>query len=147
MSRRLATGLFVVSLIGIVCTLMPGSPPAYAAAAAPAHGDSESSFPRSLESYDDADMKGLWNVLRHRIEVEPFNLWATIIFLCAIIHTFMTHRFRHIAHVLEERHREQYGPKAISAAARLFHFLGEIEAVFGIWVVPLLAPVLSVLQP
>jgi hypothetical protein len=107
------------------------------AAAAPAHGGEAPAFPRSLESYDDADMEGLWNVLRHRMEVEPFNLWATIIFFCAIIHTFMTHHLRHIAHVLEDRHKAEHGPKAISAAGRLFHFLGEIEAVFGIWVVPL----------
>ena len=121
----------------VIVVLLPGAPAAFAAAALPAHGAGEASFPPSLESYQDAHMEGLWNVLRHRIEVEPFNLWATVIFFCAIIHTFMTHWFRHIAHVLQDRHRERHGPKAISPAGRLFHFLGEIEAVFGIWVLPL----------
>lgn len=111
------------------------------------HGTGElSEFPPSLESYGDADMDNLWDVLRNRVEKEPFNLWATILFLCAIIHTFLCHRFRHIAHGMEERHRariraddiEDATQDPVCAPAKVFHFLGEIEAVFGIWVVPLL---------
>lgn len=140
MARPPAPVSIVLALVGIVCTLLLGSSPALGASVAgPTQLGGESSFPRTLESYGDADMAGLWNVLRHRVEVEPFNLWATIIFLCAIIHTFAAHWFRHLAHVLEERTRAEKGPKAISPASRLFHFLGEIEAVFGIWVVPLVA--------
>jgi len=136
--RRRVVASAIPVVLGVVCVAWLLAPAAFAAAALPAHGGGEAAFPPSLESYQDADIVGLWNVLRHRIEVEPFNLWATVIFFCAIVHTFMTHRFRHIAHVLEDRHRERFGPKAISASGRLFHFLGEIEAVFGIWVLPLI---------
>jgi len=110
--------------------------------------DATAPFPPSLESYGDADMPGLWDVLVHRVEAQPFNLWATLLFIGAILHTFFTHRFRHIAHVLQERQDERArlatdaAPAAavrrVSAAARLFEFLGEVEAVFGIWVLPLL---------
>jgi hypothetical protein len=100
--------------------------------------------PRALDSYQDAQISGLLSVLKHRIEVEPFNLWATLLFLGAVIHTFLTQRFRHYAHVLEERHRQApagegptSGPNKGIMMARAFHFLGEVEAVFGIWVVPL----------
>ncbi|HKQ96255.1 MAG TPA: putative Na+/H+ antiporter, partial [Candidatus Polarisedimenticolia bacterium] len=63
------------------------------------------------------------------IAAQPFNLWATLIFLGAIVHTFLTHRLVHAAHALEKRR---------PAAARCLHFLGEVEAVFGIWMVPLM---------
>jgi putative Na+/H+ antiporter len=109
-------------------------------------------FPPPLESYGDADLPSLSEVLAHRVAVQPFNLWATLLFLGAILHTFFTHRFRHIAHRLQRRLEERFPPgnagtdasgpapavRRISAAARMFHFLGEVEAVFGIWVLPLL---------
>jgi hypothetical protein len=107
--------------------------------------------PRSLESYQDAHLTSLVEVLQHRVEQEPFNLWATIFFVGAIVHTFFTHKFRHWSHVLEKRHRERLraahqagggdgegeAREAVSMPARILHFLGEVEAVFGIWVVPL----------
>jgi len=91
-------------------------------------------------------MTSLWQVLANRVHKEPFNLVATILFLCAIGHTFMTSRFLAIAHSLEHKHHEHVkaaGESGIavgqsSPLARLFHFLGEVEAVFGIWVIPLL---------
>jgi hypothetical protein len=98
-------------------------------------------FPPPLESYADAQMDTLFGVLRHRVAVEPFNLWATVLFLGAVLHTFFTHKFRHLAHVLEERRRrsapDSAAASAPSAGAAVLHFLGEVEAVFGIWVVPL----------
>jgi hypothetical protein len=101
-------------------------------------------FPPPLESYGDVEVTGLLEVLKHRVSVEPFNLWATVLFLLAVIHTFLTHQFRHLAHVLEDRHKSRLAqagqdPQAKTCmSARLLHFLGEVEAVFGIWVVPLL---------
>jgi len=71
--------------------------------------------------------------------VQPGNLWATALFFGAVVHTFLTQRFRHWSHVLEERHRTA-GPAQGShagMAARVLHFLGEVEAVFVIWAVPL----------
>lgn len=102
-----------------------------------AGGAGGSTFPPPLESYNDAHLTNLWDVLRHRVQVEPFNLWATLLFFCAVSHTFLTHKFRHWSHVLEKKH-QQKGALGGSVGARALHFLGEVEAVFGIWVLPLL---------
>ncbi len=105
-----------------------------------------SPFPPPLESYQDADMTGVWDVLVNRAHQEPFNLWATLLFLAAVIHTFLTHRFLRLAHILEDRQERRWranaantGPCPASMLARVFHFFGEVEVVFGIWVVPLFA--------
>jgi len=107
----------------------------------------EASFPPPLASYGDGNMTNavgkliVMEVLKNRVEKEPFNLVATLLFLGAVFHTFLTHKFRHMAHVLEERHNalheDQPGQTPVKKVARLLHFLGEIEAVFGIWVIPL----------
>ncbi|MFN3409340.1 MAG: putative Na+/H+ antiporter [Limisphaerales bacterium] len=100
-------------------------------------GGGTHAFPPPLESYADSHFTSVWEVLRHRVEVQPFNLWATLLFFGAVIHTFLTQKFRHWAHVLAERHRRT-GAEAASVKAHLMHFLGEVEAVFGIWVAPLM---------
>ena len=48
---------------------------------------------------------------------------ALVIFILAVIHTFSVKRFESFSHRCEDR----------PMLRRLFHFLGEIEAVFGIW--------------
>jgi hypothetical protein len=45
------------------------------------------SFPRALQSYEEVD--GIWATLTSRVSAAPFNLVATLIFLLAIIHTFL----------------------------------------------------------
>ncbi len=104
------------------------------------------SFPPSLASYGDAGMTALLDILRHRIQVEPLNLWASLLFLGAVVHTFFTARFHRLAGLYERRHRKELLERGeeipvdtvlASGKARLCHFLGEVEAVFGIWVIPL----------
>ena len=100
-------------------------------------------FPPSLESYNDADFESITQILKHRIEKEPFNLVATIIFLCAIIHTFMASKFTDISHRLHHAHDEkvrkgEVGEDLVDMKAELFHFLGEVEVVFGLWLIPLI---------
>jgi hypothetical protein len=51
------------------------------------------------------------------------ELVATVLFALAIIHTFLVKKFEHIAH--------KY-PKG-SPKGEFFHFLGEVEVVFGMW--------------
>ena len=99
-------------------------------------------FPRSLESYNDADFNSIWAILKNRIAKEPFNLVATLIFFLAIVHTFMTGRFMVISHKWEKAHAAkiksgQAHRDSVHHGAELFHFLGEVEAVFGIWVIAL----------
>jgi hypothetical protein len=106
-------------------------------------------FPRSLDSYPpQPETASLLDIFRSRIEAEPFNLVATIIFFLAIAHTFAAPTFLRLSHRFERQHQEelakagrkvQHGSRdEVSFKAQIFHFLGEIEAIFGIWVVPLL---------
>lgn len=108
-------------------------------------------LPRPLDFYHEAPGASLWEVLSQRVQVEPFNAVTLAIFLAAIVHTFLTAKFRHWAHVVEERHvaRLSGGPTAphernqdnvpdeVSFCGQILHFLGEVEAVFGIWAVVL----------
>ena len=103
-------------------------------------------FPRNLQSYDDAGQSVLAR-LQGRIAAEPFNLIATIIFLLAIVHTFLSSKFREISHRLEAAHARKIAdgtasPRSIAHRARGLHFMGEIEVVFGLWAIPLLMSVL-----
>ncbi len=118
-----------------------------------AHGDHHisSHVPRSLDSYGDADFDSLWDQLSNRVKLEPFNLVATIIFLLAIMHTFLAGFFRNLAHKVEHAHHEKIHAEGrtgthkpyddaeddVSFLGKMLHFFGEIEAIFGIWLVPL----------
>lgn len=111
-------------------------------------------FPLPLKEYG-APAETLLKTLQYRVEVEPFNAVATLIFVLAIIHTFLTAKFRHWAHVVEEAHHSrlaQQRSKAmdsdedgvtdeVSFAGQMLHFFGEVEAVFGIWVLVLIGAI------
>jgi hypothetical protein len=121
------------------------------AAAAPAQG--EARLPRLLQTYADPAGGGLLDVLQQRVGEEPFNAVASVIFLLAICHTFLVSKFRHWAHEAEKAHarrlngapaRDKDGdgiPEEVSFKGQIFHFLGEVEAVFGIWVLVLVAAI------
>jgi Na+/H+ antiporter NhaD/arsenite permease-like protein len=51
------------------------------------------------------------------------EIGATVIFAIAILHTFLVSKFEHMAH---------HYPKG-SIGENFFHFMAEVEAVFGIW--------------
>lgn len=113
----------------------------YASAPDTTHGEAPE-FPPSLESYHDADMQSIGAILTNRIKQEPFNLVATLIFLCAIIHTFLTTKFLSYAHKWEHEHKQKIEQglvykHSVHIPAGIFHFLGEVEVVFGIWVIAL----------
>jgi hypothetical protein len=102
-------------------------------------------FPQDLQRYDDAG-QSLTARLRGRIASSPFNLVGTAIFFLAILHTFLSGRLREISHRLERAHARKIergaAPlRSVSHSARLFHFLGEIEVVFGLWAIPLVLSV------
>lgn len=95
-------------------------------------------FPRALESYQDSHMKNIPVILQHRLQVEPFNMVATIIFFLAIVHTLMASWFQKTAHHFEESfkkriERGEAHKNQQSIAAGLFHMMGEVEVVFGLW--------------
>ena len=100
-------------------------------------------IPRALSSYPAAADQSLAAELAARVQSEPFNAIATGVFLLAIIHTFAAARFTTIAHRVQHRHDEQARagrrPPSPSVLAEVLHFLGEVEVVFGLWAVVLLA--------
>jgi hypothetical protein len=106
-------------------------------------------FPRPLDSYALQPVSAsVIEILKARVQEEPFNLVATIIFFLAIAHTFAAPTFLRLSHRFERQHQQELakaGRKAepgsreeVSFKAQIFHFLGEVEAIFGIWVIPLL---------
>jgi hypothetical protein len=98
-------------------------------------------FPTPLAAYPPASPDGLLATLVDRLALDPFNGIATAIFALAILHTFSAARFTVLAHRLqhkyEERCRSERRPIRPSVAAELLHFFGEVEVVFGLWVVVL----------
>ncbi len=107
-----------------------------------------SRFPVPLSTYAKGEEgMGLLQKLKHRIAIDPFNLWATLIFLGAIIHTFLAPVFQGLAHKLDNNHRQKLRREKfrvlhpeqrmpVSFTSTLCHFLGEVEVVFGLWVIP-----------
>jgi Putative Na+/H+ antiporter len=114
-------------------------------------------FPPPVDSYHDQQIPSIFAKLAHRIRREPLNLVATIIFVAAIIHTFLTAQFRKIALRYQRRYDaiEESLPATASPPdsgkehdelifkAQLFYFMGEVEAVFGIWLVPLFVAIIA----
>jgi hypothetical protein len=130
--------LLLLALLLLLCAL-----PAFAA------GGGGGNFPPPLDSYADGHIEGIGPKLLHRAKAEPFNLIGSALFLMAIIHTFLVARFRRWAHHYEHEIEALDGEGAeiddaqhkrvarLRFRATALHFLGEIEAVFGIWLVPL----------
>ena len=69
--------------------------------------DALGAFPRALSSYPDPSGQSIVDTLRQRVEIEPFNLIATGIFLLAIVHTFAAARFTDVSHRIQHRHDER----------------------------------------
>jgi hypothetical protein len=134
---KIKSKLFWLGVIGLILLIAPVS----LAAEAPAGGEV---FPRPLSQYAVPEGASLTTVLKERVRAEPFNAVATLLFFLAITHTFMAPVFLRSSHRFRDQHRlklERAGQSAsgdVSFLAEVFHFLGEIEAIFGIWVVPLL---------
>jgi hypothetical protein len=115
-------------------------------ASPPAGGAAD--FPRSLESYGDQELPGILAVLANRIRQQPFNLVATLIFFCAIVHTFLSSKFMTMAHKWKHEHEKKVkhgivDKYSIHYGAELFHFLGEVEVIFGLWALALLAAIIG----
>ncbi|MBA2241863.1 MAG: hypothetical protein H0W04_03090, partial [Chthoniobacterales bacterium] len=140
----------ILALIRIAILLAMGAVPFAAASAQDA--SIPAPFPRPLSEYGDANAGGIVQVLKYRAAAEPFNRVATLIFFLAILHTFFARKFMKIAHRWRDEHEKtivsegrtaeakpQLGARGdVNWKAEIMHFFGEVEAIFGIWVVPLL---------
>ncbi|BCX49947.1 conserved hypothetical protein [Haloferula helveola] len=144
MSRRLPYLLLLL--------LVLLAPAAFAAGGA--HALEAPKFQTQMEAFPSqeaaAGMTGIMDKIKFRASEAPFLMVATIIFVCAILHTFFAVPITKYAHKLQHDHdarirREMeakglpaHAADMVSFKATLFHFLGEIEAIFGIWVIVLL---------
>lgn len=73
----------------------------------------------------------LFNILGQKINEDPFRLITFLIFMGAIVHTFFAGKLKDVSHRLKQKQRhETYG-------SQCFHWLGEVEAIFGLWLIPL----------
>jgi len=100
------------------------------------------------------NITGIWDKINFRRKQEPILAVASIIFLLAILHTFAAIPITKYAHKVQHDHDEKIikiaknhhtlpdEQKMVSFKATLLHFFGEVEAVFGIWVLALLAALL-----
>jgi hypothetical protein len=143
---QLLTALWLLLPAAADAAVSYDHPPAY-----PRLGDGttqHAAFPRPLETYP-IDPGGLIATLKARAAAEPFNVAASVVFLLAILHTFAAGWFTKLAHRYELEHAARLGKRGprdelhpdgvpeVSFKATLYHFLGEVEAVFGLWVLAL----------
>ncbi|MCH2156393.1 MAG: putative Na+/H+ antiporter [Opitutales bacterium] len=142
-------------ILFFVCLLLPSSSILWAAGGG-GHGNPDIHFPITEEEYavkesHKAEELGreltLFETIKLRAAADPFNVVAAVVFFLAVVHTFMAGYFNKLAHKFEHEHKYKVadetrvfvdGKKPVSFRATLFHFLGEVEAIFGIWLVPLL---------
>jgi hypothetical protein len=98
-------------------------------------------FPKPLDQYPPSAEASLWTTLQERVADEPFNLVAAIIFFLAICHTFAAPALTKLAHKIQhdfEIRTTQMDPASRpphdrSILGNGLHYLGEVEAVFGLW--------------
>lgn len=126
--------------------------PAPALGAAGAHA--EAGFVKEAATFAEKEaarnLTGIGDRLAFRAGEVPFLLCASIIFVLAILHTFVAIPITKYAHKVQHDHdakiRREHAAQGeptmardmVSFKATILHFFGEVEAIFGIWVVVLL---------
>lgn len=113
-----------------------------AAFAAEAHG-SPPAFMTAVDGFPAREtaegLTGIWERLSFRAADQPFLVVASVIFVLAIIHTFFAIPITRLAHKAQHDHEARTTDReSVSFKATVLHFLGEVEAIFGIWVLVLL---------
>lgn len=114
-------------------------------------GGGNPNFPPPLDSYGDGHLTSMMEILSHRVSAHPFNLVASLIFLFAILHTFCASYFMKLSHKIQHDHVQKLikdgtigtEHKDVSFLAQVLHYFGEIEAIFGIWVIALAAAIIG----
>lgn len=89
------------------------------------------------EAYADQHMVSLWDKFVVRVQTQPFNIVALIIFVLAMIHTLFSHFFTDLSKWLIKKNSEKTGVYSETFLSEICHFLGEVEVIFAIWVIPL----------
>lgn len=131
----------------------------FAIAGGGSHAQEAPKFQKRMDAFtveeDNMGISGIWDKISYRAEEQPFLLVASIIFLLAIIHTFFAVPITKYAHKVQHKHDAEIRRKKsaegesakakdmVSFKATMLHFLGEIEAIFGIWVLVLMGAMMS----
>jgi len=89
-------------------------------------------------------------LLLEEFTFSTFHLITLIIFVLAVIHTFSVNRINRLALSIEKRHqnkveeRDSYKEyEKVSFFAEILYFFGEVEVVFGLWILPLFVVIIS----
>jgi hypothetical protein len=143
----------LVLLFAVIFLLVPA-----AAFAADAH-PKEPAFVTEMATFADREkamgLDGIGAKLGFRAKQQPFLLVATIIFVLAIIHTFfaipitkLSHKVQHdhdakVRRLKAARHETTSADDLVNFKATVLHFLGEVEAIFGIWAIALMAAIIG----
>ncbi len=99
-------------------------------------------FPPRLIEYPDVFGQGIDDVLISRIEFFPFNLFATAVFVCAVVHILFSTKFLKLGAKLrsDQEFTIKIGKTVPSGAILRADFalmLGKVEVIFGIWAIVL----------
>lgn len=101
--------------------------------------------PLPLSAYPVEPGAGLLDTLFTRVAIAPLNAVATGIFFVAIVHTLLAARVSAMAHRAQQHHdarlRAAGRPDAPSIRAEVLHLLGEVEVVFGLWAIVIVAAI------
>ena len=103
--------------------------------------DQYANFPAPLENYTDQGLS-MREKIASRAKAVPFNLIVTLLFVGAILHTFLAPMLLKWAHHVEKRHRQRLMGQGLEPDAKVslwgtvLEFLGEVETVFAIWAIP-----------
>ncbi len=93
-----------------------------------------------IHEYENEPTVNAEEEIAYRAEIDPLNIISTAIFVLAIIHIFFARRISQLAARLNHRYAQSHGGNVEHKyfLAEILHFLGEVEIIFGIWVIPLL---------
>ena len=139
-------------VVAILFIFAPTGSAAGAHAAEPVFVTEMAKFPEMEKAQN---VEGIGATLAFRAKQQPFLLVASIIFVLAILHTFFALPITKLSHKVQHDHDAEIrrlraaqgetvnAENMVSFKATLLHFFGEVEAIFGIWVVVLLAAMLS----
>ena len=73
----------------------------------------------------------LLSLLTEKVRTDPFRLVTLLIFLGALVHTFLAGKFARKAKILEQH-------AGVTVRSQCLHWLGEVEVIFGLWLIPLI---------
>lgn len=125
------TFIFYLALIAILTDLL------YLASIETTHHDPSLNLLVKPTAYNDAHLTTTWEQLQNRIAMQPFNIPALLIFICAIFHTLFAHNFNVLAEKLRLKNLKENKEIVDSFGVEILHFMGEVEVIFGIWIIPL----------